>query len=332
MTSPEPDSRELLQVRLANDASAHLPHEQLKLPSAGDPKAEAYRLSLGYLGDIRLNFRFAGSGRDALVSDLRRLGISPAQALGLAVLNHKRQHGDASFVPVSEGVYALKCLDPAVCTTFFLDRRLWKQLLAKYPDGLLVAVPREGSVLFSPASDSGASRRLRESAARMLSSAGNARISRNLYRFGSTGWQIAGPLIDPAAGRRDPFVTGPSSDGDESQSPTGPIIDPELIASGQRTLILGIGLGFLFNRAINNPEMPPLAGDLAWLALGLLRLKGVTRMSVGLTHSRRWVIALMVMNFVPLVNLLSWIVLNVRATKVLRAEGYRIGLLGAKRP
>jgi hypothetical protein len=39
----------------------------------------------------------------------------------------------------------------------------------------------------------------------------------------------------------------------------------------------------------------------------------------------------MVMNFVPLVNLLSWIVINVRATKILRAEGYRIGLLGAKR-
>lgn len=331
MTSPEPDSRELLQVRLANDASAHLPHEQLKLPSAGDPKADAYRLSLGYLGDIRLNFRFDGSGRDALVSDLKRLGISPAQALGLAVLNHKRWHGDASFVPVSDGVYTLKGPDPTACTTFFLDRRLWKQLLAKYPDGVLVAVPREGSVLFSPAGDPDASRRLRETAARMLSTAGATRVSRNLYRFGPTGWQIAGPLIDPAAARREQEAAGSSPDGDEAEATTGPVVNPELIASGQRTLILGIGLGFLFNRAINNPLMPPLAGDVAWLALGLLRLKGVTRMSVGLAHSRSWVIALMVMNFVPLVNLLSWIVINVRATKILRAEGYRIGLLGAKR-
>jgi hypothetical protein len=331
MTSPEPDSREQLQVRLANDASAHLPHEQLKLPSAGNPKADAYRLSLGYLGDIRLNFRFDGSGRDALVSDLKRLGISPAQALGLAVLNHKRLHGDASFVPLSEGVYALKCPDTVVCATFFLDRRLWKQLLAKYPEGVLVAVPREGSVLFSPATDAGAGRRLREAAARMLSSAGNTRISRNLYRFGSTGWQIAGPLIDPAAARREQAAAGPSLDANDAYPTSSPVVDPELIASGQRTLILGIGLGFLFNRAINNPLMPPLAGDLAWLALGLLRLKGVTRMSVGLAHTRGWVIALMVMNFVPLVNLLSWIVMNVRAMKILRAEGYRIGLLGAKR-
>ena len=318
-------------MRLANDASAHLPHEQLKMPSAGDPKADAYRLSLGYLGDIRLNFSFAGSGRDALVSDLKRLEISPAQALGLAVLNHKRLHGDASFVPVSDGVYTLKGPDQATTTACFLDRRLWKQLLAKYPEGVLVAMPREGSVLFSPASDADAGRRLRETAARMLSAAGPARISRNLYRFGTTGWQIVGPLIDPAAARREQAATGPSSESDEAETTTGPVVDPELIASGQRTLILGIGLGFLFNRAINNPVMPPLAGDVAWLALGLLRLKGVTRMSVGLAHSRNGIIALMVMNFVPLVNLLSWIVINVRATKILRAEGYRIGLLGAKR-
>lgn len=331
MTASESDSRELLQVRLANDASAHLPHEQLKLPAAGDPKAQAYRLSLGYLGDIRLNFRFAGSGRDALVSDLQRLGITPAQALGLAVLNHKRQYGDASFVPVSDGVSMLKCSDPAVCTTFFLDRRLWKQLLAKYPEGVLVAVPREGSLLFSPAGDPDASRRLRETAARMLNVGGNARVSRNLYRFGSTGWQIASPLVDPAASRREQAAGVASSDDEEVPGRTGPTVDAERIASGQRTLILGIGLGFFFNRAINHPEMPPLAGDLAWLALGLLRLKGVTRMSVGLAHSRGWVIALMVMSFVPLVNLLSWIVINVRAMKVLRAEGYRIGLLGARR-
>jgi hypothetical protein len=321
----------MLQVRLANDASAHLPHEQLKLPSAGDPRADAHRLSLGYLGDIRLNFRFAGSGRDALVSDLKRLGISPAQALSLAVLNHKRLHGDASFVPVSEGVYALQCQDPAVCSTFFLDRRLWKQLLTKYPDGVMVAVPREGSVLFSPAGDPDAHRRLREPAARMLSSAGTTRVSRNLYHFGPTGWHMAGPLIDPAAARRQQEASGPSPDAEQAADATGPQVDHELIASGQRTLILGIGLGFLFNRAINLPQVPPLAGDLAWLALGLLRLKGVTRMGVGLAHSRGWVIALMVMNFVPLVNLLSWIVINVRAMKILRAEGYRIGLLGAKR-
>jgi hypothetical protein len=38
-----------------------------------------------------------------------------------------------------------------------------------------------------------------------------------------------------------------------------------------------------------------------------------------------------VLMFVPLINLLTLLVVNGRATRVLRDAGYRVGLLGASR-
>lgn len=65
------------------------------------------------------------------------------------------------------------------------------------------------------------------------------------------------------------------------------------------------------------------------LASIVLSLLGVYRVSSGFGMPIGTKVLLLIGMFVPFVSLIIMVVLNAKATKALRAAGYRVGLLGA---
>jgi len=106
-------------------------------------------------------------------------------------------------------------------------------------------------------------------------------------------------------------------------------LDLSDVESGQKLVIYAILVNFAaapLQRALH----PLLAAPVFFLAVGMALL-GVVRLSRGLAWSTGARIALVVLMFVPLVNLVTLLVVNSRANRVLRNAGYTIGLLGASK-
>lgn len=101
------------------------------------------------------------------------------------------------------------------------------------------------------------------------------------------------------------------------------------VAKGQRMLILAIlvNLGALILRgALGNSWgviVPVAAIAVVAAIIGLLRL------ATGLGYSSWTQALLVILVFVPLISLLMLVMVNGRATKSLRAAGYKVGFLGA---
>jgi hypothetical protein len=119
------------------------------------------------------------------------------------------------------------------------------------------------------------------------------------------------------------------------QAPAGPAeVTPrnsarvEFVAIGQKAVIYAIlvNLCAVALRSVLGPVFLPLA--LVGLALSLF---GIYRLSSGLGMSTGTKVALFICMAIPLVSLVTLFVLNSKATRVLRAAGYRVGLLGASK-
>jgi len=100
------------------------------------------------------------------------------------------------------------------------------------------------------------------------------------------------------------------------------------VASGQKLIIYAILVNFL------TVGLCALIGDIGGL-LGIvvivMSLVGMFRLASGLGYSTGKKIMFVILLLVPLIGLITLLVLNSRATKVLREGGYKVGLLGARR-
>ena len=100
------------------------------------------------------------------------------------------------------------------------------------------------------------------------------------------------------------------------------------VAVGQRMVIGSILLNIasIFTRGV---------ADL-WILLAIaaigLGVTGLLRMADGLGYSRGKKIGVVVLSAIPLIGLVTLLIVNGRATKALRAAGYKVGLFGARRP
>jgi hypothetical protein len=113
-----------------------------------------------------------------------------------------------------------------------------------------------------------------------------------------------------------------------SGKPTDQPTSIEKVATGQKLIIYAILVNFLAMALVR--AFGGIAGLLGIVAI-VLSLAGLMRLGSGLQYSTGKKILLVPLMFVPLISIITLAILNSRATKSLRAAGYRVGLLGASR-
>jgi hypothetical protein len=144
-----------------------------------------------YLGDMHIRLVFEGSRslQSASPEDLQRLHLTTAEALDVA-LGNLRRHGTPSVRPWTGGLMQVQSASPDFTSSYFLDRAFWHRLQAPYPDGLVVAVPRRGEVVYAAAADDDAVANLRFGAAALYAGGPGAPLSSALYLFKDDHWSV----------------------------------------------------------------------------------------------------------------------------------------------
>lgn len=109
-----------------------------------------------------------------------------------------------------------------------------------------------------------------------------------------------------------------------TDTPAGSLKD---VAFGQRLMILAIVMNIVAYIAARNVVAVGLLLALAALALAVT---GTVRATSGLGFSTPRKVLYVIGLFVPLVALIVLATVSAEATKVLRANGYKVGFFGAK--
>jgi uncharacterized protein YtpQ (UPF0354 family) len=145
-----------------------------------------------FLGDMQIRFVFdkPNSFRNATAEEFARLHLSPEEAVERAVANIERVYGRPHTVPYEQGLMYVVGASPDLDSSFFLDRAFWRDQLARHPEGLVVAVPKRGALVFAQASDTGAVDALRDNIAYLHRSSGKLAISSALYLFKDDHWTV----------------------------------------------------------------------------------------------------------------------------------------------
>ncbi|HVZ44341.1 MAG TPA: hypothetical protein VHA82_11070 [Ramlibacter sp.] len=148
-----------------------------------------------YLGDTHVRLVFDGehSMQSAGPDDLERLHLDPEQALAQAVANMRRKYGAPQVRPLGAGVMQVDAGEPDLASSYILDRAFWLQELSEHPEGLVVSIPRRGSLLFAPAGDPSALIGLSFSATAIYMQNERSRISSALYLFKDGRWSVYQP-------------------------------------------------------------------------------------------------------------------------------------------
>ena len=191
------DSADNLMVVLRESAGANKQDEALKPTGKGkvklpDGKEVEVEFSwFDYIGDMHIRFVFDGpqSMINAKPQDLERLKLTPEEALRLAVANVKRVYGKPGSVPWSD-LMQVKGKSPDLDSSYFLDREFWQSLLKQHPEGIVVAVPKRGGLLYTPLSNTTAVDRLRRGVFKLYESSERLRVSSALYLFKDDKWTV----------------------------------------------------------------------------------------------------------------------------------------------
>ncbi len=131
------------------------------------------------------------------------------------------------------------------------------------------------------------------------------------------------PASNPPRGPTGPTGTTPvgTDDADERAA---------LAASGQKIVIYSILLTFVLRAILQAKALPPLVVSGLAFGVAAYSLVGVLRICSALQKGQNQKLMFMVVACFPVINLIALVVLNVKATALLRAAGWRVGLLGAR--
>ena len=148
------------------------------------------------IGDLQL--RLVRHTADQVVtlhaSQLADLGLDVDAALAVALANHRHQHGE----PAVSAWHNLRRVGGATAEAdhaWFVDRALWRGLLAGHPEGLVVALPRIDLLVFAPASDTAAVNDMREGIPGLHAGSADYRLSSALYLFKDDRWTVLQPAV-----------------------------------------------------------------------------------------------------------------------------------------
>lgn len=145
-----------------------------------------------YLGDMHVRLVFDGERtmQTASPDDLRRLELSPEQALERAAQNLRQLYGAPRAQPWTGRLMQVAGGSPDLASSYFLDRAFWQGLQVDYPEGVVVAVPQRVGLIFARASDDVAVTNLRFTAAALYAAGDRTRISSALYLFKDGRWSV----------------------------------------------------------------------------------------------------------------------------------------------
>jgi hypothetical protein len=148
-----------------------------------------------YLGDmhIRLVFDSGQTMQSASPEDLERLHLSPEAAVQLAIANLRRVYGVPETQPWSGSLMQVEGKASDLNSSYFLDREFWRAVQSAHPEGLVVAVPRRGGLVYAPVSDHAAVTDLRFSVAALYAGGPGTRLSSALYLFKDGRWSVFQP-------------------------------------------------------------------------------------------------------------------------------------------
>lgn len=164
-----------------------------RLPDGSEREFEL--AAFAFLGDMHIRFVFDGPTflTNATPQDLALLQVNPTQALELAVGNIKRVYGDPVAKPFTLGLMQLEGRSPDLNSSYFLDRAFWRDILRQHPEGIVVAVPKRGGLVFAPLSDGRSVYNLRKGVTYLYSSSEQMRVSSALYLFKDDHWAVFQP-------------------------------------------------------------------------------------------------------------------------------------------
>jgi hypothetical protein len=191
-------TRENLMVVLRETTGANKPDETLVPAGKGKAKlpdgreVEVNSAWFDFIGDMHIRFVFDGptSMRGATPQDLTQLDLSTDQALQLAIANVKRVYGEPTAKPWSGGLMEVQGKSPDLDSSYFLDRSYWRGLAKQYPEGIVVAVPKRGGLLYVPLSDEKTVQTLRNAIGPLFTSSERLRVSSGLYLFKDDKWSV----------------------------------------------------------------------------------------------------------------------------------------------
>jgi hypothetical protein len=144
-----------------------------------------------FIGDTHIRFVFDGPRMmvNASPQDFDGLGIKGVEdALALALANVRRVYGEPKASAWQAGIMTVEGQSPDLNSSYFLDRAYWQGLSKSHPEGLVVAVPKRGGLLYAPASDTGAVEALRRGVAMLHASSDRMRVSSALFLFKDGKW------------------------------------------------------------------------------------------------------------------------------------------------
>jgi hypothetical protein len=148
--------------------------------------------AFAFLGDMHIRFVFDAPTYmlNAKPEDLKRLNLTPNDALDLAVANIERVYGSPRPKYFGPGLMEVVGKSPDLDSSYFLDRNFWRSLLKQHPEGLVVAVPRRGALLFTPLNNTGAVEYLKTHIAHLHAISERMRVSSALYLFKDDHWAV----------------------------------------------------------------------------------------------------------------------------------------------
>jgi hypothetical protein len=289
-----------------------------------------------YMGDLQLRFVFRSPGLpDSRVRppDLKNLDLTVERAVAIACQNFKRSNPTPIAMAFTEGVYVLRGVDANMVAHYLMDHGFWRKQLARFPHGVVVAVPKRGGLYFADASNQSAVEELTRLATKALHTAGQDALSHALYRFGEKGWQVHTRLPEPpkpeapaAAVVQEREYEREEQDANEDDAER-----LDLAASGQKMVIMSIVANFLLRGLDRVPGVSTWLVVLLSLMVAMFALVGAVRMCTGLRRLQGEKILFMVLCFVPFINIVALIYLSMKTTKMLRVAGWTVGFLGATR-
>ena len=144
------------------------------------------------IGDMHV--RFVVDGKDTMQNltskEFLEFGLTPNEAVTIAIANIENKYGTPQATIYESGVGLIEGGSPDLVSSYFLDKTFWNELLKKYPEGLVVGVPKRGGMIFVPISNGSAVAWLEDNIHSLFETSEDMRVSAALYLFESGSWRV----------------------------------------------------------------------------------------------------------------------------------------------